>query len=241
MQSPAAAFARLSPSAPRAAVTDVVIVLAAAGAAFAIELAAAGLLPWGDEARGVLAVLVAAVAALTLNLVRGGSPAALGLRRPRRWWTLPFRAIGIFAAFVAAQGIVPTLVSAFFELPEPDFSRYDAIRGNLPAALAMAAVLPLAAAIPEEIVYRGFLMHRFTLLFGAGIAGTMSSVLLQALIFGAIHFQWGVGGVLFATMMGLVWGIGFVLCGRNLWVVIAAHSLAHVALVTQLYFSAPPP
>ena len=41
------------------------------------------------------------------------------------------------------------------------------------------------------------------------------------------------------TMMGAVWGTAFLLCGRNLWIVIIAHSVGHLALVAQLY-SAPP-
>lgn len=222
-----------------AAAADVAIVLALAALAFLLELAFAGALPWGDEARGVIAVLVAAVAALVLTRMRGGAPADLGFRKPTRWWTVPLWSLGILFVFVAARNFVPLLVDPLLELPDPDYSRYDGIRGNLPAALAMAVVLPLAAAIPEEIVYRGFLIHRFTLLFGTGYAGATSSVLLQAMIFGAIHFQWGPGGVIVATIMGLVWGGAFLLCGRNLWIVIIAHSLAHFALVAQLYFSAP--
>ncbi len=55
------------------------------------------------------------------------------------------------------------------------------------------------------------------------------------LIFGAIHFQWGAGGMVMTTLMGLVWGAAFILCGRNLWVVIAAHSTGHLLFVVQLY------
>jgi hypothetical protein len=42
-------------------------------------------------------------------------------------------------------------------------------------------------------------------------------------------------GMTAASIMGLVWGIAFLLCGRNLWIVILAHSAAHIALVLQLY------
>ena len=64
-------------------------------------------------------------------------------------------------------------------------------------------------------------------------------IAIQALVFGAAHFQWGAGGILAASIMGAVWGFAYLLCGRNLWVVIFAHSLAHIALVMQLYFSPP--
>ena len=69
-------------------------------------------------------------------------------------------------------------------------------------------------------------------------AAAAFAVLSQALIFGLIHFQWGLGGIVMTAIMGLIWGAAFLLCGRNLWVVIMAHSAAHIALVLQLY-SAP--
>ena len=63
------------------------------------------------------------------------------------------------------------------------------------------------------------------------------AVLAQALVFGLVHFKWGVGGILFGTVMGAVWGFAFLLCGRNLWIVILAHSTAHILLVAQIYGS----
>lgn len=223
----------------RRAVADIAVVFAASAGAYAAELAVAGHLPWGDEARGVVAVLVGAIAAIWLTLGRGRSFADLGLRRPGRWSTVPLWAIGIFAVYVVVQGTVPLLMAPFFELPAPDMSRYDAIRGNLPAALAMMLVLPLTASIPEEIVYRGFLIERLTCIFSDGRGAPVLAVFTQAIIFGAVHFQWGLGGIVVASIMGAVWGIAFLLCGRNLWIVIIAHSLGHIAMVTQLYLTPP--
>lgn len=219
------------------ALIDIVIVIALSGVAYVIEIAFAEYLPWGEEARGIIAVLVGAVAAVTLTLRHGGTLIDLGFRRPYRWWTVPFWALGIMIAFIAAQALIPQILAPFFELPKPDMSRYDSIRGNLSAAITMALILPLTAAIPEEIVYRGFLIGRLTRLFGTGSKAAVVAVLVQALIFGLVHFQWGLGGVISTSIMGAVWGSAFLLCGRNLWVVIIAHSAAHIALVAQLYYS----
>ena len=224
---------------PRSLAIDILIVFAISGLAFGAELTLAESLPWGAEARGILAVLVGAVTALLVTRYRGGGLTSLGFRRPSRWATVPLWVLAIFAAFVAAQALVPTLIGLMFEVPQPDLSRYDSLRGNLSAALLMALLLPLAAAIPEEIVYRGFLINRLEQLFGDGPSAATMAVVCQAAIFGSVHFQWGLGGVLFATIMGAVWGTAFLLCGRNLWIVILAHSLAHLALVAQLY-SLPP-
>ena len=216
------------------------IVVAVSAAAFVGELSAAEHLPWGEEARGVIAVLSGAVVAVWLTLRGGGSWADLGLVRPRRWWTVPGWILVILVAFIAAQAIVPQLIAPLFNLPEPDMSRYDFIRGNARAAFAMALLLPMTAAIPEEIVYRGFLMRQFERLYGSGFAHSLLAALSQAAIFGAVHFQWGLGGIVMTSIMGLVWGIAYLLCGRNLWIVIMAHSAAHIALVLQLY-AAPAP
>jgi membrane protease YdiL (CAAX protease family) len=225
---------------PKSALIDILITFAVSAVAFAAETAAADFLPWGKETRGVVAVLAGAIAALWLTHKRGRTLADLGFRRPERWLTVPFWAIGIFAAFVIAQIFAPALVSPFFELPAPDLSRYDVIRGNLPVAIAAALLLPLTASIPEEIIYRGFLIERLTAVFSKSNHATLFAVLVQSLIFGSIHFQWGLGGVIVTAIMGLVWGTAFILCGRNLWIVIIAHSTGHVAMVTQLYLSAPP-
>lgn len=218
----------------------IAIVIAVSAAAFVGEVAFADKLPWGDEARGVIAVLLGAIAALWLTVTKGGQLADLGLTRPKRWWTVPFWVLGILVVFVIAQALVPQFIAPIFDLPAPDMSRYDFIRGDAMAAISMALLLPLTAAIPEEVVYRGFLIHQFGRLYGNVRAGPILAVLSQALIFGSVHFQWGLGGILMTSIMGLVWGIAYLLCGRNLWIVILAHSAAHIALVLQLY-SAPVP
>jgi membrane protease YdiL (CAAX protease family) len=219
----------------RQALASIASVVAVSAVAFGVELAAADHLPWGDEARGVFAVLTGALAAVWLTLRGGNSLADLGLVRPKRWLTVPAWVLGIVITFIAAQALVPQLIAPFFNLPAPDMSRYDFIRGDALAAISMGLLLPLTAAIPEEVVYRGFLVRQFGRLYGDGKRGAILAVLSQALIFGAVHFQWGAGGILMASIMGLVWGSAYLLCGRNLWIVIMAHSTAHIALVLQLY------
>ena len=224
-----------------ALVADIATVMLVSAIAFLGELVLADRLPWGEEARGVIAVLAGTTAALAVTLARGGRLADLGFRRPTRWATVPLWVIGILAVFVVAQNAVPLLVAPLFDLPAPDMSRYDAVRGNPAAAISLALLLPLTAAIPEEILYRGFLIGRLTRLFAGPKSAPALAVLVQALVFGAVHFQWGIGGIVVTAIMGAVWGFAFLLCGRNLWIVIMAHSAAHMAMVLQLYYAPPPP
>jgi membrane protease YdiL (CAAX protease family) len=136
------------------------------------------------------------------------------------------------------QAVAPLLVGFFIDLPEPDLSKYDSIAGNISVALTYVLLLPFTASIPEEIIYRGFLMGRLTEIFGWTRRGQVMTVFIQALVFGSVHFEWGVGGVIVTFMMGLVWGTAYLLCGRNLWVVIIAHSTAHTLGILQGYLSA---
>ena len=220
-------------------IVDILIVIAVSGLVFFLEdlAIAQGWIPFGTEIRGVFSVLAGASAAVGVVLWRGGTLADLGFRRPQRWAPVPFQVAVILVAFIAAETLAPMLVSLFIDLPEPDLSRYDSISGNLGAAIAMALILPLTASIPEEIIYRGFLIGRLSDIFGRDIRGASLAVLVQSLVFGAIHFQWGIGGMLMTVMMGIVWGTAYLLCGRNLWIVILAHSTGHILLVVQLYLA----
>jgi membrane protease YdiL (CAAX protease family) len=220
---------------------DILIVTVVSGLAFLLEdfAIAQGWIPFAAEARGALAVLGGASAAVGMVFLRGGTLADLGLKRPKRWATVPLQVAAILVVFVTAQSIAPALISTFISMPEPDLSRYDSISGNLGAAIAMALALPFTASIPEEVIYRGFLIGRLSEIFGRNVGGSSMAVLVQALVFGAIHFQWGIGGMLLAFIMGVVWGVAYLLCDRNLWVVILAHSGGHILLVVHLYLAAP--
>jgi membrane protease YdiL (CAAX protease family) len=225
----------------KGAFMDILIVIGAALVALALEdqANARGLINVGEAARGVSSMVVGALTALALVHFRKDSWSDLGFKRPKRWSTVPFWVAGILGAFIAGETLVPKLVSLFIELPEPDFSRYADIAGNLPAAIAFALLLPLTASIPEEIIFRGFFIGRFETLFEDYPNSALLAVLAQAALFSLIHFQWGVGGMLMTAIMGLVWGASYLLCGRNLWIVILAHSAGHILFVTALYLADP--
>lgn len=219
----------------RTAAIDVCIVVLVSTIAFIGELSMADILPWGEEARGVISVVAGAAIALWLTRLRHRPLSDLGFRHPTRWWTVPFWVIGIVVTFVVVQNLVPVLLQHFIDLPDPDMSRYANVKGNLTAALTLAIVLPLTASIPEEVIYRGFLIERISRLTGDDRKGWIAAAFVQALLFGLVHFQWGLGGIVMTVIMGLVWGLAYLLCGRNLWVVIIAHSTLHLAFVAQLY------
>ena len=222
-------------------VIDILIVAAASVLAFLLEgfVNARGWIAVAAEARGMSAVMAGTIAAVGVVLARGGTLADLGFRRPTSWKRVPLQVAAILIAFIAAQAAVEFIASLFITLPEPDLSRNAAIAGNVRVAIGMALILPITASIPEEIIYRGFLIGRLSDIFGATAGGAVMTVGIQALIFGSVHFQWGIGGMVMTAIMGAVWGTAYLMCGRNLWIVILAHSGVHILFVTQIYFSTP--
>jgi membrane protease YdiL (CAAX protease family) len=220
-------------------VIDILIVLGISGIAYWVEglVDGDGWFLFGAEARGIGAVIAGAVTAVVVVLLRGGTLVDLGFRRPRNWLLVPFQVVAIITAFIAMQTLAPMLAGTFVDLPEPDLSKYGSIAGDLGTAVTFALILPFTASIPEEIIYRGFLMARLSEIFGVSKTGAITTVLVQAIIFGSIHFEWGIGGIIVTFMMGLVWGTAYLLCARNLWVVIIAHSTAHTLGVLQGYLA----
>ena len=223
------------------AMVDIGTVAVVSAVAFGVEelLSASGLVDVPADTRGASAVIVGAIAAIWLIRRRGGSFTDLGFRRPERWAVVPFQVFAILVVFVAIQALLPFALVPIFDLPQPDWSRYDDVAGNLSAAITLALLLPLGASIPEEIIYRGFLMGRLETIFASHSRRAVLVVGVQALIFSSIHFQWGVGGMVMTFVMGCVWGTAYLLTQRNLWIVIMAHSAGHLLMVTQLYFAEP--
>lgn len=216
---------------------DLACVFGISAIAFFVESYArnAGMIAMSESSTGFMAVLAGCATAVLLLFLRRQNLVEIGFRSPTSWKAVPFWVIGIVVVFLVVQIAMPYAVGMFLELPEADMSRYDSLYHNLPAALMMILVLPLTASIPEEIIYRGFLMDRLTRIFGDNLAGLIATVAIQSLIFGLIHFQWGLGGMITTFVMGVIWGTAFLLVGRNLWIVIMAHSLGHIVMITQLY------
>lgn len=225
------------PRASSGALIDIGIVVGISIALYLLETAlrSSGVINWREDSTGVIAVVGGALVALAIVRYRGESLASLGFRRPQRWLTAPLWAIGILAAYLAAQAVIPPLLGFFIEIPPPDLSRHNPIYQNLPQALLLALLLPVTASIPEEIIYRGFILNRLLRSFGDSPAGLIAAVVVQGLIFGSVHFGWGIGGMFATAIMGMIWGAAYIMCGRNLWIMIIAHSLAHILFVVQLY------
>jgi membrane protease YdiL (CAAX protease family) len=203
-----------------------------------------------------LVLLVAGALALpaagTWAIVAGLAMAAWRLPAAGvRWTDLGWRRAGPagrFAVAVLAPMLAVMLASALLVTPlgdalgwpPQDVSRFAALRGD---AMRLAAYLLLAwvsAALGEEWLFRGVLLTRLEAAFGPGRLATLAAVVLQAGLFALGHAYLGARGVATALVVGLVFGLAYVLNGRNLVPLVLAHGLIDTLSLVAIYAGAVP-
>ena len=89
------------------------------------------------------------------------------------------------------------------------------------------------AAIGEEMLMRGFVLNNLNELFGFNLLGTTLSVMIQAFLFGILHS--GIQGMVSAGVIGLILAVFYIISGRNLWVVMAAHAVPDILSIISSY------
>ncbi|MDX1638175.1 MAG: CPBP family intramembrane glutamic endopeptidase [Balneolaceae bacterium] len=143
--------------------------------------------------------------------------------------------IAALAGFMVGSMIMINLTG----LPvSADFSGYNYLEGNLPLLLLALAAVFFASSFGEEVIYRGFLITRISELGKNSRLWTRIAVLASSVIFGLIHFEWGMTGMVQTAFMGLALGISFLLVKRNLWILVLAHAYMDAILMIQMYLGA---
>jgi len=128
---------------------------------------------------------------------------------------------GIFAAIIGTD-LFETLLTDLQGKPylEPHHFRYWMDAPRNPIGLLAVLGLAIVIALGEELVARGYLIPTLERL----LKSTPSSVLLAAVYFGVCHAHLGVLHVWYTFLIGVVFGIFFVLT-RRLWPLVFAHAL----------------
>ncbi|MGB5622189.1 MAG: CPBP family intramembrane glutamic endopeptidase [Gammaproteobacteria bacterium] len=96
----------------------------------------------------------------------------------------------------------------------------------------------IGAAIGEEVFFRGFLLSKFTMLFGGGRRALTLAVLAQAVWFGAGHASQGVSGMIMTGAIGVVLGWFYVTRARRALIpLIIGHGMFDTVALTINFFS----
>jgi membrane protease YdiL (CAAX protease family) len=188
--------------------------------------------------------LISTLVLLTLYLRwRGETWATMGLPglpgARAKLMVLP-KALGVFAAFAAAVAFVmfvgPYLGIDFSTEPPGVQERWGDVEGNLPIYLLWLGIVWTSAAFGEEMFFRGFLITKLEAVFNDVRFATVFAVVLPALLFGFVHFYYqGLRGLLMTGMIGLAFGICFILFKRSLWPIILVHGVVDTIGFTGRY------
>jgi membrane protease YdiL (CAAX protease family) len=147
------------------------------------------------------------------------------------------QSVVVFVAAVAAFMVGAVVMANIVGMPEgADMSGYNYLRGNLPMLILSLVAAYLGAAFAEEVIYRAFLINRMAEIGSGTKTAWRCAVVISSLVFGLIHSDWGLAGMVQTSCMGLALGVSYLVVGRNLWVTILAHGYMDTILIVQMYF-----
>ncbi|GAB4151256.1 MAG: hypothetical protein Tsb009_26570 [Planctomycetaceae bacterium] len=156
------------------------------------------------------------------------------------WRTLLGNVIKSIVVFVFA---VSAFILSALLVPKPesgpqqaDMSSYEWLRGSLPMLLLALLAVYLVSSFGEEVVYRGFLINRLAELGNGGTIAYGIAVVASSVVFGLVHFSWGLVGIVQTTFMGVSLAISYLLVKR-LSVLVLAHCYLDTLLLVQIYLS----
>ncbi len=167
--------------------------------------------------------------------VRGWGGKDIGLTRPRDWprvvgaGVLAGIAIELLELFVTQ----PLLVRLTGKMP--DLSLLGPAHGNVKLLLLGLALTWTLAAFGEEMVNRGYLMNRVAGLGNNSRAAWIVSLVVVSAAFGLGHFYQGITGQIENAIDGLLLGVLYLACGRNLWAPIIAHGITDTVDIILLF------
>ena len=183
------------------------------------------------------AAVIAALSGLSL-LIRRQGPSTLGFHRVPRPWHL--------VAGMAVFAVGWTLFNVAVLIPltnhlsgtRQDVSAFADLEGNV-RLLALYLVASWAlAAFCEEVAFRGYLLTRLTDVLKPGRLQQLVAVLGSSMLFGLLHTEQGVVGVVAAALAGAVFCV-LRYRYRTLWAPILAHGFDDTIGFTWFYFFGP--
>ena len=184
------------------------------------------------QGAGVPAALIVAGVSLWL---RRTFRRPIGLSPPKNWITTILIAILLAVLLQAAFVVIAEPLLREFTGAPVDLSEFDSIRGNLPGFLLALGFAWTLAAFGEELLFRGYLMHRVVDLLGEGRASWMLSLIATSALFGVLHGYQGPSGMIAIGLVGFALGGIYLAMGRNLWLPILVHGFVDSASLYAVY------
>jgi len=159
-----------------------------------------------------------------------------GLARPRSLPSAAFVTVFLFAAvWGTLDYVAPTLASAVGAQSSPSFLAY--LHGSVVAFAGWIAIGWIVGAFIEELLFRGFLLNAVARVVGHGCVGLGVGVVSQAALFGLLHLYQGSFGFIMAGLFALLYGVAYLVTGRNLWPLVLVHGTWNTVGIVNVYLT----
>jgi membrane protease YdiL (CAAX protease family) len=183
------------------------------------------------------AMVIVGLAAVSL-LVRRRGPSTLGFHRVSSPWRLVAH-MGAFAVGWTLFNVAVLIpVTNHLSGTRQDVSAFADLEGNLGLLAVYLAASWVLAAFCEEVAFRGYLLARLTDVLGNGRLRQVAAVLGSSLLFGVLHTEQGIVGVVAAAFAGAVFCV-LRYRYRTLWAPIFAHGFDDTIGFTWFFFFGP--
>jgi membrane protease YdiL (CAAX protease family) len=182
-------------------------------------------------------VLVLGLAALSL-VVRRPGPASLGFRRVPHPWRMAGQVLVVMMVWSVLQLGVFMPVLNHVTGTKQDLSGFADLQGSLGLLAAYLLATWTLAALGEETVFRGYLQVRIAEVVGPGRAGTVVAVAFTSLLFGILHSEQGLIGVLVVALDAVLFSV-LKLRFRSLWAAVLAHGFNNTLGLVAFFFVGP--
>lgn len=186
-------------------------------------------------------IILAIVIYAWLSLwIRGKGWSDFGLKKPDSWKKTIMLAllIGIVFQALSLYVIEPFLGQLTGDIPDVSFFR--PMVGNIAQLLFYLALSWTFAAFIEEMIYRGYFMHRFADLFNRNKTGWIVGLIFSNLLFGFGHMYQGLSGMIITGVTGFIFAWLYFATNRNLWAPILAHGIYDTIGFLMIFFGVYP-
>lgn len=168
----------------------------------------------------VPSLVLSAMAAISLA-ARREHWSSLGFHRTDHRW-LALKMLAFAAGWSVFQLAVTLPIANHVSGSEQDLSDFKDLQGNVGMLLGLLVLGWTIGAVVEELAYRGYLQTRLRQLLGNGPLALWFTMLLSSVLFGRVHSEQGLIGVVVVTVDGLAWSI-LRYRYRTLWASVLAH------------------
>ena len=171
-------------------------------------------------------------------LLRRRGPSSLGFHRVSRPWQLVAQMLTFALAWTLLNAAVLIPLTNQLSGTRQDVSAFADLEGDLTLLVLYLTASWVLAAFCEEVAFRGYLLTRLTDLLGPGRLRQLVAVLGSSALFGILHTEQGVVGIVAAALAGAVFSV-LRYRFRTLWAPILAHGFDDTIGFTWFFFFGP--